>query len=629
MVFVMSPVSGQASNEVKELFKQAETYYLYGQYDLANPIYLTIESFQPDNLNVKYKIGNCYLNITDEKAKAIGYLEAAVKNASFDANPESIKEKRAPLDAYFLLGRAYMINNELDKAVSTFELFKKITTESAGKGEKMKNMDFVDQQIQACRIAIDLSAKPIKLNKVKLPADFSQGSVNDNPVISFDGNTIAYTERRGLSNAIYYSRKENGKWQPPIEITAELNAGEDCSTSSLNNDGTELFLYKEDNLDGNIYSSKLKDGKWSPIKKLNNNINTKFFESHASISSNGKKLYFASNRGEGELDLNIYVSEKDATGDWGPAKKLGNTINTPYNEDTPFITKDDTVLFFSSEGHNSMGGYDIFRSGFRKGEWSSPVNVGSPINTTDDDKFFSPVNDGTNAYYSMPTEYKKREIFYLGLGVNTVDIFFEISGRVSLNDSLQKPDESNKIFLTDFKSGDTLKTGFPTADSGFYRFTVKPGKYRLIYTGINYITRMVDTTLAENRRTSSVIINVLLDKQAQPVKYEKMDLSKIPVVTAIDSSILVKNLKVNDISDANVSEAEVLYYTVQVMALHNPVDVSYFKYINDMKVMYNDTDKFYRYTTGRFKTRDEAAARRAELRKKGYLDDIFIKKVSK
>ena len=483
LIIITAYAPAQPSKEVKNLYAQAEAYYLYGQYDLANPLYLTIASFEPDNLNIKYKIGNCYLNISDEKSKAIEFLEAAVKNASYDANPDILKEKRAPLDAYFSLGRAYMINNDLDKAIATLELFRKLAGEAAGKGKQMKNIDYVDQQIQACKNAIEFRKNPIKLNKLKMPPEFSQGSINDCPVISFDGNTIAYTEKRGISNAIFYSRKERGKWQSPVEITYEINAGEDCSTSCLNSDGTELFLYKEDNLDGNIYSSNYKDGKWSPIKKLNGNINTKFFESHASISADGKKLYFTSNRGEGQaLDLNIFVSEKDASGDWGPPKKLSDAINTPFNEDTPFITKDDTVLFFSSEGHNSMGGYDIFRSGFRNGKWSTPTNVGSPINTTDDDKFFSPANDGLNAYYSMPTDYKKREIFYLGLGVPVIDIFFDIKGTISLNDTTQKPDESNKIFLTNLKSGDTLKTGFPTKDSGIYKFTVKPGSYRhLLY----------------------------------------------------------------------------------------------------------------------------------------------------
>ena len=111
--------------------------------------------------------------------------------------------------------------------------------------------------------------------------------------------------------------------------------------------------------------------------------------------------------------------------------------------------------------------------------------------------------------------------------------------------------------------------------------------------------------------------------------YDKFDPSLAPSISAIDSSILIKNLNVNDIGDRNINDSDVLYFTVQVIALYNPVDVSYFKYITDMKVMYNDTDKFYRYTTGKFSTREEAYNLIQELKSKGYPEDIFIKKVSK
>ena len=174
---------------------------------------------------------------------------------------------------------------------------------------------------------------------------------------------MAYTERRGTVSVIYITRKSGKDWLEPRDITAEANAGSDCLTSSLNTDGDRTIpLHKNDGFDGNIYVTKLVNGKWTPIVKLNKNINTKYYESHAAISADGKKLFFTSNR-EGSIgELDIWVSEKDATGDWGVAVNLGETINTPYNEETAFISADGKVLTFSSEGHGSMGGYDIFNS---------------------------------------------------------------------------------------------------------------------------------------------------------------------------------------------------------------------------------------------------------------------------
>jgi hypothetical protein len=115
----------------------------------------------------------------------------------------------------------------------------------------------------------------------------------------------------------------------------------------------------------------------------------------------------------------------------------------------------------------------------------------------------------------------------------------------------------------------------------------------------------------------------------QPAVYDRINLALIPTIASVDTSMLVRNMNVSDVGDLTIKDSDVLYYTVQVMALHNPVDVSYFKYITDMKVLYNDIDKFYRYTTGRFQTREEAYSLKLELIRKGYPEETFIKKVSK
>lgn len=638
LTLVIFPVasSAQSSGEMKKIFAKAESYYLFEEYELANQLYLLLDT--TDNLNIKYKIGNCYLNIPGEKEKSIPYLEDAVKSATYDSKTETFKEKRAPLDSYFSLSKAYLINNQLEKALNTLQTFDKLARETASKGG-MKNLAYIEQQIQACKNAIQYKANPAVFSKKSMGSDFNQGAINDNPAVSFDGNSIVYTEHRGMVNAIFYSKKERGKWQTPIEITAALNAGEDCTSCSLNSDGTELFLYKTDNYDGNIYSSNFVNGAWTPIKKLNKNINTKFYESHASISSDGKKLYFTSNRDGGQGNLDIYVSEKDGTGDWGPAVNLGAAINTPYNEDTPFITKNDSVLYFSSEGHSSMGGFDIFKSQKIGNTWKTPTNIGFPINTTDDDKFFQPVNNGQNAYYSMTTGYKKKEIFYLGLGSTDVNQLFEIKGKFSLKDTIVAFDENYSIHLINKTSGDTIDVGYPNKYTGLYSFSVAPGQFRIFYKGFGYITQTVDTSILQDNPNLVLNIDVSLQRDTSikrispppppPEVYSKIDLTLIPTVASVDTATLIRNLNVSDVGDVNIKDSDVLYYTVQVMALHNPVDVTYFKYITDMKVMYNDIDKFYRYTTGRFQTREEAYTLRLELIRKGYPEEIFIKKVSK
>ncbi|HBC78120.1 MAG TPA: hypothetical protein DCZ51_05795 [Bacteroidales bacterium] len=625
-VFIPVFAFAQSNREMKKIFAEAESCNLFGENELANPLYLLLNN--PDNYNIQYKIGTCYLNIQGEKEKAIPFLESAVMHSSYDAKINSFKEKRAPLDAYFFLARAYMINNELEKALSTFNKFKTLANETVKRGG-MKNLAYIDQQIQACNNAISFVENPLAISKKIVSQEFSQGSINENPAVSFDGNTIVYTERRGLLNAIMFSKKIRNKWQSPIEINEQLKAGDDCSSCSLNGDGTVLFLYKEDNFDGNIYSAEYTNGKWTPIKKLNSNINTKFYESHASVSANGKSLYFTSNRNGGQGGLDIYLSEKDALGEWGPALNLGSAVNTEFNEDTPFITFNDSLLYFSSEGHKGMGGYDIFRSSGNGSKWQSPENLGFPLNSTDDDRFFQPFNNDLNGFYSITTDYKKKEIFYITLTNSRLNRIYELSGKYSLKDTVVTFDEKNVIYLTDKVTGDTIDTGYPDSKTGLYNFIVPTGLFRLLYTAPGYYPQRLDTAIIKGTPSRTIHLkDIILDKNP-PVVYEKLDLSDIPVVDRIDPEILIKNLRVYDVTDNDQQDTTILYYTVQVMALFNPVDISYFKYVSDIKVFYNDIDKFYRYTTGVFLDKAEAYAHRDDLFSKGYPDDLFIKKVTR
>jgi hypothetical protein len=283
-----------------------------------------------------------------------------------------------------------------------------------------------------------------------------------------------------------------------------------------------------------------------------------------------------------------------------------------------------------------MGGFDNFKSQKLGTVWKTPTNLGFPINSTDDDKFFQPVDNGLNAYYTMTTDYKKREIFYLGIGSTDVNQFFEIKGKFSLNDTTLTFNENYSIHLINRTSGDTLDVGFPNKYTGLYSFSVIPGEFKIVYTGVGYISQTIDTTILQNNPNLVLNIDVSLNRDTTITKvvlpamvYDKINLSEIPTIPILDTSILIRNMNVNDVSDNNIKDSDILYYTVQVIALRNPIDVSYFKYIADMKVMYNDDDKYYRYTTGRFSTREEAYSLRLELIRKGYPEEIFIKKVSK
>ena len=205
-------------------------------------------------------------------------------------------------------------------------------------------------------------------------------------------------------DAIMLSKLVNGKWSAPENIIPELQSDGDMYISCLSADGTTLFLSKNDNFNSDIYSSTFDGVRWGQTIKLNKNIDTKYWESHGFITENGNQLIFASDRPGGFGGLDLYLSKK-VNGDWGPAYNLGPQINTPFNEDRPFLINNGKTLFFSSQGHRNMGGYDLFRSDLQSNNlWSEPENLGYPINTPDDNVFFMPVENGKSGYCSIYRE---------------------------------------------------------------------------------------------------------------------------------------------------------------------------------------------------------------------------------
>jgi Tol biopolymer transport system component len=211
------------------------------------------------------------------------------------------------------------------------------------------------------------------------------------------------------------SKKVNDSWGAPVNITPELQSDGDMYISCLSSDGKVLYLSKDDNFNSDIYTCSFDGITWGKALRLNKNINTKYWESHGFVSEDGEQLIFASDRPGGFGGLDLYISRK-MEGDWGTPVNLGPKINTPFNEDRPFLINKGRTLFFSSQGHQNIGGYDLFRADLQTdNKWSEPENLGYPLNTPDDNIFFMPVNNGKSGYYStyIPDEGFGKEDIYL------------------------------------------------------------------------------------------------------------------------------------------------------------------------------------------------------------------------
>ena len=385
-------VSAQDYRLLQERFLEAEYFFVMEEYAEAVINYLQVYSDMPENANIAFRIGICYLNISGKKDLSIKYLEAASKNMSARHREGSVRHLTAPYEALYELARAYRINFNFDKAIETFLLYKKTLLPN-----DIANHNFVDQEIKACEFAKTFISSPISFTEENIGELFNDEKSNFNPLISADGKTFVYMSSLKFYDAIMFSRLQDGKWSGPINIYPDLQIDGKISISCLSKDGTTLFFSRIVNDNSDIYFSTFNGTTWAPAKMLNRNINTRYWESHAFLSEDGSSLVFASDRPGGFGGLDLYISTK-INGDWGPAINMGPTINTPFNEDRPFFTNNDNALIFCSQGHNTMGGYDLFRSDKSNGVFGIPVNMGYPLNTPDDDTYFMPYGDGKSGY---------------------------------------------------------------------------------------------------------------------------------------------------------------------------------------------------------------------------------------
>lgn len=395
---------------LKELGAGDELYELGGgNYTLAIDHYLKAQAFNPNNAMLNYKLGKCYLNSPDKK-KSIPYLESAVK-----LNPNV-----AP-DLPYLLAQAYHFNYEFDKALTEYKKYK----ESLSPTELAKLSKEVDKKISEATYGKELITNPVRVFIDNLGATINTIYPEYSPIITADESMLFFTSRRENTTGgekdpldfkyyedIYLTYSIGGSWNQVQNPGKPLNTETHDATVGLSGDGQTLLIYKGEN-GGDIYECTLDGNQWGKPDRLPKNINTNYHESGASLGPDGRTLYFVSDKPGGFGGSDIYMSKKSDKGKWGEAVNLGSIINTVYDEEGVFMHPDGKTLYFSSKGHKTMGGYDIFKSEFKDGKWSEPENIGYPINTTDDDVFFSISASGLHGYYSsaMPGGYGGQDLY--------------------------------------------------------------------------------------------------------------------------------------------------------------------------------------------------------------------------
>jgi hypothetical protein len=413
----VNPVPG----DYKANFEQGNLLIEENNWPMALKFFQEAYKVDSVNGNINYKMGLCYLNSVTEKQKALPYLRKALNKMTPNYDPYSYTLKRAPQNTYYYIAQAYHYNYQFDSAIMFFESWKSIV----GTKDPAAVKD-IDMRINWAKNAKEFMSSPLPVSIVNLGDSINSAAPEYCPVISVDESTVIFTTKRygdiGIDGNYYEDiliaeKKEDGTWGAAHPISPYINSPTNEASISLSADGTILFIYKDEN-GGDIYTSTNMNGQWMTPAPLGGDVNSKYWETHACLSADGNTLYFVSDRPGGFGGRDIYRCVRLPNGKWSKALNLGPKVNTPEDEDSPFIHPDQKTLFFSSKGHKSMGGFDIFfTSKDENDQWVDPVNIGYPINTPDDDIFYSTSPDGKRAYFASVREggYGQMDIYMANL----------------------------------------------------------------------------------------------------------------------------------------------------------------------------------------------------------------------
>ena len=496
------------TDDERKQMEKAELLYFEKNYKLALPIYSKLRENHPNDVRLKYVYAICGLLIPGRQEICLDLLKEVYE-----------KNKKAAEIEYYL-AKANFLNYNFDEAIAGITTYK-----SKNKKLTPEQLKDCDQIVTYCNNAKLLVPQPVSVRIENMGNVINTAAAESSPCLTDDENVIIFTykgekSKGGLQNAfnqpnkngvyyedVYTSSKVDGVWKTPEEIKT-LNTNNNEAVLFLSNDGQKLFINIDSQQDdGDIYMSTLDKEVWSEPKKLIGDVNSKDWENNSSLSPDGKTLYFSSNRPGGFGGKDIYTSQLLADGTWGKAKNLGDKINTTLDEDAPFIHYDGRLLLFCSQGHNSIGGYDIFKTYMNTTDstWSPAENMGCPINTPGDEIHYVLSPSGDNGYYGLGKVdgYGDFDIYKVEPGITGIMPVVAVSkGRVSLDTmpieaeiTVEVP-ARNTVFRT-LKSNDK---------TGAYRITLPVGEDYKITWKLNNLP--VQTKIIEAKNATAYLLDL-------------------------------------------------------------------------------------------------------------------------
>lgn len=391
LFFFCVTISLSAQDNNKEFIRIGDKYLKNKQYRKALPFFEQVLKADSTNTTAIYKASICHLYRYSKEKSLQGFLKVYAADSTYDKF------------VYFWMARAYHLNYQFDNALKYYAMYK---TKLAKWDIRQKEVDWYMDQARRAR---EFTSNPKNFVVLNLGGQINSSYSEHSPVASISDSILLFTSRRDKENnkedfdgepfedIFIVKRQADGTWSTP-ELFEINTSGHDACIQFFDND-QKLFIYRQTR-GGDIYVVEKINGQWQNPKKFPV-INTRGFESDAFMTADGSTVYFATNRYKKLGDLDIYYITKKSDSSWTKPKMLKGRINTDEDEDAPFITADGKTMYFSSRGHNSMGGYDVYKTVLGPdGKWSKPENLGFPINTPDDDVYYYLSGTNSHAYMS-------------------------------------------------------------------------------------------------------------------------------------------------------------------------------------------------------------------------------------
>lgn len=383
-------VSAQYTKSENSAIQDAEKSLAVGDYLSVWQLLEPISHVHSEDARLNYLLGDAALHLTQYKSEALKYLEKS-SNSGYEPSYQSYA-------SLLLL---------LDDPRSALQWIEQVPEKL-----KMRKTELLKLQCENA-IASEVNDLPVVINW--LSRSINSDFIEHTPLVSYDDSVLFYTSRRPISKSsitdlnqqfdenIFYSVRDEYGWQTAQALPGDINGALNDATVALSPGSDEMLVFKTNrNLESSdLWLAEFNANEWELKSKLKAPINSKFVENSASFNRNSNTYYISSDRPGGYGGFDLYRIVRFGNGDLSEPQNMGPEINSEYDEISPFLLPDGQTLFFSSNGINSIGGFDIFKSKRLLNEaWSEPENLGRPICTTGDDLHINVSWKGGSAYFS-------------------------------------------------------------------------------------------------------------------------------------------------------------------------------------------------------------------------------------